>query len=122
MAAEPSWLEHVTEYGLSGVRLAGPGGINQVEEPFDRFPQFVLRVAAVATVLAPPVMIPVLVADLARAIVKTCGSRSFKQLRGWVSSPGRSTNLPLIKVVPARTRATMCGPRNQCVSGPVLTG
>jgi len=37
----------------SSVRLAGPGGINQVEEPFDRFPEFVLRVAAIATVLAP---------------------------------------------------------------------
>ena len=54
------------ECGTSGVQLAGPGGINQVEIPFDGFPQFVLRVAAVATVLAPPVMIPVLVADLAQ--------------------------------------------------------
>ena len=51
---------------ISDVLLAGPGGINQVEEPFDRFPQFVLRVAAIATVRAPPVMIPVLVADLAQ--------------------------------------------------------
>jgi hypothetical protein len=38
----------------------------QVEIAFDRIPQFVLWVAAVATVLAPPVMIPVLVADLAQ--------------------------------------------------------
>src|SRR5260370_33455661 len=52
--------------GISGVRFAGPGGINQVKESLDRFPQFVLRVATVAAVLAPPVMIPVLVADLAQ--------------------------------------------------------
>ena len=50
----------------SGVRIAGPGGIKQVEIAFNRIPQFVLRVAAVATVLAPPAMIPVLVADLAQ--------------------------------------------------------
>ena len=54
----------VTE--TSGVRIAEPGGIKQVEIAFDRIPQFVLRVAAVATVLAPPAMIPVLVADLAQ--------------------------------------------------------
>ena len=52
--------------GISGVWLVGPGGIDQAEESLDRFPQFVLRVAAVATVLAPPVMIPVPVADLAQ--------------------------------------------------------
>ena len=40
--------------GISGVRLAGPGGIDQVKESLDRFPQFVLRVATVAAVLAPP--------------------------------------------------------------------
>src|SRR5579859_1242406 len=54
----------VTE--TSGVRIAEPGGIKQVEIAFDRIPQFVLRVAAVATVLTPPAMIPVLVADLAQ--------------------------------------------------------
>ena len=47
--------------GASWTRLAGSGGIDQVKVPFDRFPQFVLRVAAVAAVLAPPVMIPVFV-------------------------------------------------------------
>jgi hypothetical protein len=40
----------VTE--TSGVRMAGPGGIEQVEIAFDLIPQFVLWVAAVATVLA----------------------------------------------------------------------
>ena len=50
----------------SGVRSLASGGIKQVEIAFDRIPQFVLRVAAVATVLAPPVMTPVLVADLAQ--------------------------------------------------------
>jgi hypothetical protein len=40
--------------------------MKQVEIAFDRIPQFVLRVAAVASVLAPPAMIPVLVADLAQ--------------------------------------------------------
>jgi hypothetical protein len=39
-------------------------GIKQVEIAFDRIVQFVLRVAAVTRVLAPPAMIPVLVADL----------------------------------------------------------
>jgi len=48
------------------VRIGGPGGIKQVEIAFDRLPQLVLRVAAVAAVLAAPVMIPVLVADLAQ--------------------------------------------------------
>src|SRR6202034_3073347 len=47
----PAWLP-VAE--TSGVRIAGPGGIKQVEIAFDRIPQFVLRVAAVAAVLAPP--------------------------------------------------------------------
>ena len=47
-------------------RACWPGGKDQVEGSLDRFPQFVLRVAAVATVLAPPVMIPVSVADLAQ--------------------------------------------------------
>jgi hypothetical protein len=32
--------------------MAGPGGIEQVEIAFDLIPQFVLWVAAVATVLA----------------------------------------------------------------------
>jgi hypothetical protein len=52
--------------GSSGVRFAGPGSISQVKESLGRFPQFVFLVAAVAAVLAPPVMIPVLVADLAQ--------------------------------------------------------
>ena len=60
----PSPRTPVTE--TSCVRIAEPGGIKQVEIAFDRIPQFVLRVAAVATVLAPPAMIPVLVADLAQ--------------------------------------------------------
>jgi hypothetical protein len=50
----------------SGVRIVRPGGIKQVKIPFDRIPQFVLRVAVVATVFAPPALIPVLVADLAK--------------------------------------------------------
>ena len=50
----------------SGVRIARPGGIKQVEIPFDRIPQFVLRVAAVAAVYPPPAPIPVLVVDLAK--------------------------------------------------------
>jgi hypothetical protein len=41
----------LVEYGTSGVRPAGLGGIKQVEIAFDRFPQFVLRVAAVAIAL-----------------------------------------------------------------------
>src|SRR5208337_828200 len=60
----PARRTPVTE--TSGARIAGPGGIKQVEIAFDRLPQVVLRVAAGATVLAPPAMIPVLVADLAQ--------------------------------------------------------
>jgi hypothetical protein len=42
------------------------GGIKQVEIALDRIPYFVLRVTAIATMLAPPVMVPVLVAHLAQ--------------------------------------------------------
>jgi hypothetical protein len=35
------------------LRSLTPGGIKQVEIAFDRVPQFVLRVTAIATVLAP---------------------------------------------------------------------
>jgi hypothetical protein len=41
----------VTE--TSGVRSLTPGGIKQVEIAFDCIPQFVFRVTAIATVLAP---------------------------------------------------------------------
>jgi catechol 2,3-dioxygenase-like lactoylglutathione lyase family enzyme len=44
-------------------------------------------------------------AEDCRAIVKTCGSRSLGGF-GLGSSPGRSTSFPLMKVAPARTRAT----------------
>jgi hypothetical protein len=59
-------LEGRTTAQEAGVQIAGLGGIEQAEITFGRLPQVVLRVAAVATVLAPPVMIPVLVADLAQ--------------------------------------------------------
>ena len=48
-------------------------------------------------------------ADDRGAIVKTCGSRSFRQFPGDHPRQGRSMGFPLIKVGPARPTATRCG-------------
>jgi hypothetical protein len=105
--------------GISGVWLVGPGGIDQAEESLDRFPQFVLRVAAVATVLAPPVMIPVPVADLAqmsqrrvqvvpelKPLIDRVGTSRFSEPKSLASSAASACSSG-----PPSTDQTRTGPR-----------
>ena len=51
--ALPPATRKIVRHRDSGLRLLASGSIEQVEIAFDRIPQFVLRVTAIATVLAP---------------------------------------------------------------------
>jgi hypothetical protein len=72
------------------------------------FPQFVLRVAAVATVLAPPAMIPVPVADLAQMSQRRVQVLpELQPFVGWFQDPGELPDeMAISAITPVRAVGT----------------